>query len=438
MGETFSKEDYKKIKVAILAEEPFFWGSRKLYHKLILDGYSWTKGNTTYLISADFIYDEDIIKGKLKKSDFDVLIVPGGGVGNNQALLKGLTFLKSVRTFKQNIADFIKQGGGYFGVCGGAALMTNLVKGDGIKPTTLTERLYNKSSLGVSCVSSYFRNLAFPILYPFQHKHPENVGNSAYAFSFAPGKTRDGKYIQAVGCSLDVQISKDNPIFSDFEQSTRKIRWWAGQALLIPKKPDRIVKVLARYPSIDVSEDKNFRVFAWRYKGGIFGFIKGIIESFKFVKKYELGFRYVPIFSYFLAGDWELTDRVINLDHANKACMTAEIYPNENQGRIVLSTVHPEYLVWWDGYIGENDSSKFNCIGSGFHYWNDIKPFSNNFEKELTYNWWILRRLIAWAAKVPDSHLPPMQKGKITKEIEENIISKIVWDGSFFSQMKNI
>ncbi len=429
---------HREIKIAILADEPLFWGSRKLYHKLILDNYSWTSGVNKYFISAEFIYDKEIIKGKLTTSNFDVLIVPGGGVGNNQALMKGFTFLRSVRLFKRNIAKFIKEGGSYFGVCGGVALMTDLKKDKDKKPTTFTERLYNKSSLKVSCVSSYFKNLAFPLLYPFQYKYPENVGNSAYAFSFAPGKTKENKYIQAVGCSLDVQISKNNPIFSDYKNKTRRIRWWAGQSLLIPKNPDRKVYVLAKYPKKDFSEDPSSRVFAWKYVGGITGIFKGIMKSLIFIKKHKLKLKYIPIFSYYLAGNWKLTDKVIDLNQADKACMTAEIYPNENKGRIVLSTVHPEYMIWWDGHIKEKDDRKFNCIGDGFHYWQDIKPFSNNFEEELPYNWWILRRLIAWAAKVPDSHLPPIHKGIITKDIEKNIISKINWDGSFLSQMKNI
>jgi hypothetical protein len=32
------KTKMRTIKVRILAEEPFFWGSRKHYHKIVLDG----------------------------------------------------------------------------------------------------------------------------------------------------------------------------------------------------------------------------------------------------------------------------------------------------------------------------------------------------------------------------------------------------------------
>ncbi len=431
-------KNIKKVKVAILAEEPFFWGSRKHYHQIILSDYSWTAKNTMYTISARYIYDKDIIKGKLTTSNFDVLLVPGGGVGNNEALLKGFNSLRSVRKFKQNIVNFIKQGGGYVGICGGAALITNLSKGEGKKPTTFTERQYNKSSLNVSCISSYFKNIAFPIFYPFQNKHPEKIGNSAYAFSFAPGETVDGRYIHTTGRPLDIQIYTDNPIFSDFNEKTARIRWWAGQALLKPKEPDREAYVLARYPLYDVSNDESTKICAWKYTGGVLGIFFAILNSFRFVKKQGFSLRYVPIFTFYLAGDWEPTNKIVELDLANKPCMTAEIYPNDNKGRILLSTVHPEYMIWWGGHIEERDSTGPNCIGTGLHQWKNINKLSSTLEEELTHNWWILRRFVAWAAKVPDEHLPPKEMGKITKKVEDLIKNNIFWDGSFINQMKSI
>ncbi|MDG6219793.1 MAG: hypothetical protein QCI00_10225, partial [Candidatus Thermoplasmatota archaeon] len=281
MNSDFSKEynnknACKNIRVAILAEEPFFWGSRKYYHPMILDQYSWKVKDSTYKISTKYVYDGDILDGMLNKLNFDVLMVPGGGVGNNQALLKGFNFLRRVRRFKKNIANFVKQGGGYIGICGGAALITDLVKDPGEKPTSFVERQYNKSALGISCVSSYFKNIAFPLFYPFQYNHPEKIGNSAYAFSFAPGETVDGKYIFTTGIPVDVNISRDNPIFSDYNRKTRRIRWWAGQALVIREKPDREIYVLATYPSEDVTCNNSTGIYAWRYIGGIYGMLKAV------------------------------------------------------------------------------------------------------------------------------------------------------------------
>ena len=428
----------KLVKVAILAEEPFFWGSRKFYHQIILDNYSWLAGGIRYTISTKYIYDKDIINGELNKSNYDSFLVPGGGVGNNEALTKGFTFRRSVKKFKQNIADFIKQGGGYIGICGGVALITDLIKDPGKKPLTFTERQYNKSSLGVSCVSSYFKYLAFPLFYPFQYKHPENIGNSGYSFTFAPGETVDGKYIYAVGCPIDVEINKDNPIFSDFNKEKERIRWWAGQGLIIRKEPGRQVYVLGRYPSIDVSENVSTRVCAWRYTGGILGILSGLLKAFQTVKINKMSLNKIPLFTFYLAGGWECTSKVIKLDNSDKPCITAEIYPNNNKGRIVLCAVHPEYMIWHGGYIEENDNSVDTCLGKGLHRWKNINKLSSSLEKEMTNNWWMLRRFVAWASKVPDNHLPPIELGKITKEVEALIKNHTYWDGNFINQLKNI
>ena len=198
-----------KIRIAILAEEPIGWGSGKHYFPIILNNYSWIVKNKTYKFIANYIFDKDILKGKLNTSDFDVLLVPGGGVGDGESIVKGLTFLRSVRKWKKNISTFIQDGGGYVGICGGAALITGLKTGHK-KHRTFLEKQYDKSSLGVSCVTSYYRTFAFPLLYPFQKNHPEKIGAIAYVFSFAPGETVDGKRIHTGGVPLDFQISKNH------------------------------------------------------------------------------------------------------------------------------------------------------------------------------------------------------------------------------------
>jgi glutamine amidotransferase-like uncharacterized protein len=428
----------KIIKIAILSKEPFFWKSRKYYHYAILNNYTWRTHNNNYRISVKYVNDKDIIKGKLILDNFNVLLVPGGGVGNNQALLKGFNCFRKIRIFKKNITDFIKNGGGYVGVCGGAALMTKLVKDNNETLTSISEKLYNKSSLGASCVSSYFKNLAFPIFYPFQYKHPEKIGNSAYAFSSAPGGTVDGKFIHSTGCSLDLQIFKDNEIFYDFKQNSELVRWWAGQALIIPENPDREVRILARYPNDAASDNDNTTIYAWRYIGGIKGILKAVIKSLNFIKNNNLGLNKLPIFTFYFAGDWELTNKKIELNLSNKPCITSEIYPNENKGRIILSSVHPEYMIWRGGHIDQQDPSGYNCIGTGLYKWKNIDKLSNTLENELTYNWWILRRFIAWCAKIPKSELPPIEKGKDGKRAKEILKNKIYWDGSLLNQIDNI
>ncbi|UCF50376.1 MAG: hypothetical protein JSU91_02530 [Thermoplasmatales archaeon] len=427
-----------KIRVAILAEEPIVWGSGKHYFPIILDDYSWTKDDKTYSFSTKYIYDKDILKGKLNTSDFDVLLVPGGGVGDGQSIMKGFTFLPTVRKWKKNISKFIKDGGGYVGICGGTALITGLKTGLNKKPHTFLERQYDKSSLNISCVFSYYKTIAFPLLYPFQKNHPEKIGATAYVFSFAPGKTVDGSQIHTGGAPLDFQIFKNHPIFSDFPNNQDRIRWWGGPALIIPEKPDREVKILAKYPHIDLSDNKSIKIYAWKYTGGIHGLIFAFFKALKFIKKEKDNMKKVFLYTYYLAGNWEKTDKIIDLDYSNKPSITAEIYPNENAARILLCTSHPEYMVWRGGHIDEKNDKNFNCLGEGLHQWREIKSFSNNVKDELTHTWWMIRRFTAWVAKVPDNHLPPIEKNDINEKEKTIIKNNIFWDGSFINQIKNI
>lgn len=427
----------KKIRVAILAEEPLGWGSGKHYFPAILNSYSWNIGDYSYKISTNYLFDKDILQGKLNVSDYDVLLVPGGGVGDGEAIVKGFNSLKKVRKWKKNISIFIKDGGGYIGICGGASLITGLSTGSNKTPTTFAERQYDKSSLGISCITSHYKELAMPLFYPFQRKHPEKIGAMGYVFSFAPGKTVDGTLIYAGGVPIDFKICKDNPIFSDFSKEIVRIRWWGGPALLVPENPDREVKILVKYPKEELSKNDSTKIRAWTYTGGICGLLSALLKAFKIVKYENDSLKNVPLYTYFLAGDWKPSDKLIDLDFSNKPCVTAEIYPNENKGRILLCTAHPEYMIWWDGQIEEVDDSGFNCLANGLHRWKSISPLSKTVEDEFTYTWWIVRRFVAWAAKVPDKHMPPIDKRQITKE-GRSILSGIFYDGSLINQMKNI
>jgi hypothetical protein len=415
----------KTIKVAILAEEPIGWGSCKHFFPVILNNYEWKVEDSTYRFATQYIFDKDILKGGLKA--YDVLLVPGGGVGDGEAIVKGFNIFPRVRRWKKQICDFIKDGGGYVGICGGAALLTDL-KTDTF-PRTFVERQYNKSSLGISCVTSYYKSLAMPLFYPLQRRYPEKIGAMSYVFSFAPGETVDGTYIHTGGVPIDFQICKDNPIFRDFPYKKERVRWWGGPALIVPEKPDRKVKVLARYPKKELSEDKSTRIYAWKYTGGIGGFIFAFLKALKLIKKEKDSLKNFPIYTYYLAGPWEPTDKLIELNYSNKPCMTAEIYPNENEGRILLCAAHPEYMVWWGGHIEEVYDKAFNCLATGLHRWKNIEPLSD----ELTHTWWMVRRFTAWAGKVPEEHLPPIRRER-SKELSENIF----WDGTLLNQMKNI
>lgn len=248
-----------RIHVAVLMDEPIGWGSGKHFFHIILDGYQWSHQDRSYEIVTSEIFDKDIIKGKLLKKNYDVLLVPGGGVGDGEAVIRGINFCFKTKKWKKGISDFIKNGGGFIGICGGAALITELLTDNNHKKTLL-EKLYDKSAIGVSCVKSYYKSLAVPLFYPFQKKFPEHIGAASFVFSFAPGETKNGKKILSNGVPINFLIDKQNPLFSDHKKDTIRMRWWGGPALIIPKEPDRPVKILATYPKKDITQNVNTEI----------------------------------------------------------------------------------------------------------------------------------------------------------------------------------
>jgi hypothetical protein len=432
------KKKLKTIKIAILASEPLGWGSGKHYFPMILDDYSWDVDNKKYTFVTEYIYDKDIRNGSLSVSNYDVLLVPGGGVGDGEAISKGFTHSFKNMKWKEQIQKFVKDGGGYIGICGGAALFTGLDTGKNGKPKTFLEKLYDKSSLNLSAVKHFYNHLAFPLLYPFQYKHPQNVGATGYVFSFSPGETKDEVLFHSGGVPVDFKILKDNPIFSDYSGDTLRIRWWGGPAITLPERYDRFLKVCASYPKNDFSTDEKTRIFAWSYRGGFYGLFRSFFSSLVFIKKEKLRFKDIFMYIYFFAKPWKKSDKIIDLDFSCKPSITIEEYPNEHKGRIVLCTSHPEYMIWWDGYITEVKETKEVCLGTGFHKWKEVKPFSNDLIDEFTYTWWIVRRFAAWAGKVSDKEMPPIEKGKINEIAKKIIKENIYWDKTLITQMKNI
>ena len=433
---TENKQKIRIIKIAILAEEPLGWGSGKHYFPVILNNYKWQTKQKEYQFKTEYVYDKDILKGRLK--DFDVLLCPGGGVGDGEAIMKGFRFLPKARKWKKQIKKYIENGGSYVGICGGVACFTGLDKGDGRKPKTLFERLYNNSNVGASCVKHFYKDLALPLFYPFQRKHPEKIGATGYIFSFKPSVTKNNKRVHTGGVPVDFVISKDNPVFSDYKDDKIRIRWWGGPGLTVPEKPDRAIKVLAKYPKDDFSTNPKTKINAWYYNGGITGLIRAFFKSLSILKKAEEKLKDVFIYTYYLAKPWVNSDKIVDLNYSDKPSITAEIYPNENKGRIILCTSHPEYMIWWNGYIEETKQNSENCIAEGFHEWKDISNFSKDYVDELTYTWWIVRRITAWAAKIPDDHLPPIKKDELNKDVEKIIKENILSDGTLLNQMKNI
>ena len=393
--------DLKVIKVAILVEARLMPSGKEYFIEMFED-YQWIVGNTKYCFELDLLYDKDILNGKLKADRYDLIIVPGGGVGDGESLVKCFPTFKNFM-WKRKFASFIKNGGGYYGICGGTAFITDLDLDR--KPKSFLEYAYEKSSLGVTWVKSHYKTVSVPLFDKIFGLPPDYVG--AGAFVMFTGWNRSYTKLNPSGVCFDCPINNSHPIFDDFLESYRRIRWIGGPSLTVPENPDRQVSVLAKYPVEEMSDNKSTQIHAWEYVGGVSGFVKGFFEYLKNTDESAGPSNIGDV--YFFAGDWKCTDKIIEFDFSNQPSMTAEIYPNENKARIVLTGLHPEFKVWWGGYINKTLDTEYNSLWNGLHRWEDIIPFNETVEDEYKYNNWINRRSISWASKkVPDNDLPPV------------------------------
>ena len=379
------------VKIAMMSEIPLGWDKNAAkWYGPVLNDYVWTVGNKTYKYVITPINDDDILDGSLTIDNYDALLVPGGGVGDELSITKG--FFSKIRPnvikWKKNIVDFIKSGGGYIGYCGGTALMCDLGK----EPETFLEHAYEKSTIGASDVKVYWKA----------------DGPSVFLDAWSAYTDETHGYPQYNGLCFDIPLDKTHPITDDYIGDTCRIRWIGGASLIIPENISSSATVLGYYPEEEISENESTRIPVWKYTGGVFGILKGYFRGLKWLKEHNMPLSDGLVASIDFRYDWELTEEYATLNYSNKPCMVAEVYPNENEGRLVLDTFHPERNVWWGGRFDVSPDNDKNCVADGFYKLVDYTPFDETPEDETTHTWWIVRREIAWAAKVPENDLPPI------------------------------
>jgi len=384
------------IRLAIYSESLILSSGLSKFLELF-DDYEWMVGDTTYRFSVSLVDDTDIIRGHLTTDRYDVFVMPGGGGGGNAILTKSYLNLPFVKIWRKNMINYIKDGGGYFAVCGGTYFLLGLDR----QPHTPYEYYLDRSSLNVSCVRLDFISYGNPIYCQWVGLPPEAVGHAAYLY-YTGWNSSQPLYS---GIPLDVPVNRSHAIFKDMVTDTVHIRWIGGPAYSLPEHPDRMVSVLAYYPSEEISDNTTIQIHAWKYMGG---FIRGFLPGFfKYVTVNE-GFPKGTTNVYAHAGDWKKTDVIIATNFSNKPFMTAEEYPNQHAARIVVCSGHPEFPVWWGGSIQDSEDVRHNSLYDSLYLWKDVLPENQTIEDEKTHTWWMVRRAIAWAAKIPDSDLPPI------------------------------
>jgi len=364
-----------------------------------LRNYVWNVGDQSYYFTIEILSTKEILKGELNAGNYDVLIYTPDQADLYIAYT-GFSNLPKNKIRVKEIRKFVENGGGYYGSCGGALMAGDMIN----EPETFLERSMKKSCLGISCFNIEYHT-AIPLLTEIMQRDPSTIGEKAYLFYSGWGIGPHLNYYS--GIPLDCNISKDNPIFDDLIGETRRINWIGAPAFIPPEKPDGEAMILARFPELEFSDNETTKINHWSYTGGLLGLIKAFIHSGS--RNYWCNNPGRLTDAWVFSTDWINTGQVVETNVANKPFMTAEIYPNSNQARIVGCSGHPEFNVLWGGHIEEVVDNDNNSLYEGFYKWVNVTPSEETIEDEKTYNYCIIRRFIAWASqKVPDNDLPPI------------------------------
>ncbi|MGC9307166.1 MAG: hypothetical protein ACP5FL_00125 [Thermoplasmatota archaeon] len=326
----------------------------------LLDGYTWSEGTNSYCFEVTWLTDPQITAGGL--DGFDVLIIPGIGKEYRRPHAVGASWKEAIR-------EFIANGGGYFGACGGANMAAEcLVPPEQRGHTSMTawEWFMNASALGIASVQAY-QDIGDPIALSLAGV-PERIGQSAYIWY--------NLSIEGSGLCQQCPVNRSHPIFAGYDGDSRIIRWVGGPALL----PTGDVSVLAWYPDENMSGphgNASTMLHAWRYSPD----------------------PWQPL------DWWDMDDRVIETHLAGKP---AAISCRYGEGRVVLFGNHPEHPVWRGGRLVERDTERNRMLGLGLFGWTGREELPED------YNWWIVRRGVAWTAGIAVDDLPPISgSGKL-------------------------
>jgi len=335
------------IRVALLDSViPSFTSPKEMME--ILDEYSWKMGEKEYKFEVKWITDEEICAGALKK--FDVIVIPGIGKEFRRI------FNNNLSIWKNEIRNFVSNGHGYFGTCGGANIAScGLIdaKKRGWRHMTAWEYFMNKSSLHLLPFKSY-QDMADPFASSIIWRNPCRVGQSAYIWY--------NLSINGTGVCQKCKLNTKHDIFCECKDE-RIIRWVGGPVLI----PFGNLTVIAWYPSRNLSSDKNTTIHAWNFKFNI-------VDA------------------------WDMCNDIIKTHLAGEPAAVAGKFGN---GRVVVFGNHPEHPVWKGEKIIERDTNSNHLFVKGLFHWRDRKFLPQD------YNWWIVRRSVAWAYGLDTSELPP-------------------------------
>ncbi len=322
----------KEIKVAI------YFSTIKRYARDIEEcvNYTWIKNNVEYVMKARIISKSDVLKGAL--SQYDVFIISASGRSYMDAYNP---------LWRERVKEFIQNGGGYIGICGGANVVSMGFNEGLFSPN----EIFDISTLKL--VNVYVNDQ--------QDEEWQYLWKSNWQYGGVPVRL----YV----------MNSSIPIFDGFYGSYRSIRYWGGPGMYYANE----------------SADKNVIPLA------VYADEPGEIAPLHFWR--------------FEHGEW-VPFKNITTDIKGQYAVVASFY---GKGRLVLFGPHPEANTFFDGYVKE-----FPVRNNRFTWF--IYDWVSNKPSPVSYNWWMIRRSVAWVAGLGKKEMPyPSEIAGYVKEPEYGI-----------------
>lgn len=99
---------------------------------------------------------------------------------------------------------------------------------------------------------------------------------------------------------------------------------------------------------------------------------------------------------------WDMEEQVFETHLAGRPAAVACRY---GDGRVAIYGNHPEHPVWRGGRIVERDTGRDRMLVGGLFGWTARRELPED------YNWWVVRRSVAWTAGLGVDELPPVARG---------------------------
>jgi len=317
--------------------------------------YGWTIDGVSYRFNVTEIGRQATLGRTLTPLDtehYDVLVI---GASARQ-YVHGLD-----PRWKNSVQEFVADGGGYVGICGGA----NEASLGFTSTSTLIDRIIDASSLGIANV--------------YINDHQDQEWQYLYKSSGLDG-----------GVPILCELS-DHPIVSVSPTNPRLIRYEGGPGLYAGDSTDPLhgeIVPLAIYAE-EISDK-------------------------------------APIHHWEKVGDeWQQTIPIVT-DVKGQFAAIATTYGN---GRVALFGPHPEERPTLEaGYVEEFPGrTKYSLFQETYLY-----SWVGGDKTNWSYNWWMERRAVAWAAGVPEEHLPPIRYNEIL------LTKPSVWEPALYFQGRRI